>query len=231
MKTTCGFLLTLLAVVPLCACDGLLPKRPMVQLYEIAPVFASSAARGGGAALAETSPSALPAVVVDEIEASGLTATDRIPVVEDGYRLSPLAGAQWERRAPLLAQDAIVRALEASGRARLVARSAAGLAEGFVLAGELRRMRAEMHGVGKERTCLVDVAVSLRLSSLPSRTILRARSFEARVPAQTVAPDALVAAFNRAWEQIAPEVVAWAVDLPAAGATAAPAERGDESGQ
>jgi cholesterol transport system auxiliary component len=198
----------LVAVLAVPGCSGLLPKRPTVQLYEIAPAFAPASA--AASAPAGTRP--VRAVAIEEIEAFGLTATDRIPVLEAEHRVNPLAGALWERRAPVLVQDVLIRAFEASGRVPLVARGAAGMGEGYVLGGELRRMRAEVRGAGRaEAACEVSVEMALRLSIVPGGAFVAARSFRAVVAARDASPDAIVAAFNGAWEQLAPEVVAWAL--------------------
>ena len=152
-------------------------------------------------------------IVVDEPAATGTLASPRITRHGADGEYGVFAGARWVDRAPLLVQDALVRAFEDSGRVAGVGRPSSSVRGDYALITVLRRFQGE----GDDE---VAITLSAQLVRYASNEVLAARVFDASVAVDGSGMAAVVAAFDRAFAELAPQIVAWSVETGNADAAA-----------
>ncbi len=175
-------------------CVSLLPETaPPKPRYHIEPVEAS-------ALEGETVDWSL---IIEDPRATKVYDTVRIAVSTAPGKIEYFAGAEWADRAPRLFQTALVQTFEDSGRILAVGdRSALPLAD-IVLQTDIRRLELNTQG-GQAAT----VSIYARLTDGRSR-IVAAKRFDASAPAASDNADAVIAAFDAAFETLIPEIVDW----------------------
>jgi cholesterol transport system auxiliary component len=144
-------------------------------------------------------------LVVEEPAAPTALATARIMLVPENRTYGVYADARWIERVPRLVQGLIVQGFEDSGRIAGVGRTSSGVRGDYALLAELRAFQAEQAG---GRTDVV-ISLSAKFVRHASNDVLAARVFERRVEAGGRDVAATVEAFERALNELVPEIVAW----------------------
>jgi cholesterol transport system auxiliary component len=141
--------------------------------------------------------------------ANGLLASARIAVIPGGNTLSAYANAVWNAPVPLLWRDHILDAFHKDGRIRRLSSDSDGLQADYELGGTLRSFQIEYFN-GEPR---VVISLDVRLIDTTTRRILVGRRFTAVEDVSGEDVSEVVAAFGRASDAQAQEVIAWTVDL------------------
>ncbi|HWA61160.1 MAG TPA: ABC-type transport auxiliary lipoprotein family protein [Caulobacteraceae bacterium] len=133
-------------------------------------------------------------------------ATDRILTVS-GNEAAYIKGSRWVAPAPSLFDDAMRRAFEAGGPARLIARGEV-VRPDYVLKVDVIRFEARYdHGAGAAPT--VVVALHAALDRTSDRALAGDRTFEARIDAADNRVGAIAQAFDQAVTKTLTDLVAW----------------------
>jgi cholesterol transport system auxiliary component len=191
-----------LAVLGACAaalsgCISLLPKSKPAQLYRFGPVPATGApavsAKPGGVAIFRTNGS-FPNEAAD----------DRILTV-DGGKMAYIAQSRWVAPAPVLFDEAVGQAYDASP-VRLVVRGQQGR-YAYALRLDVRNFEAR-YPAGPDSTPTVVVRVHAALSRA-DQSIAGEQIFESSVPASANRVGAIVGAYDQAVKDVLAQLVAW----------------------
>ncbi len=187
----------LMAALPLSGCAGLLAATPpALDTYELT---------------IPSVPATLPSRPRTQLlvaEPSALRALDGENIV---VRTSPssiefLAGAQWADRLPRIVQARLVDAFQASGRLGGVGRPGEGLAIDYQIVTDVRSFEIRVFGPSR-----ASIEISARLLNDRNGVVRATRVFSAEVAVAGTGNDAYVAALDRAYGQVAGEIVAWAL--------------------
>jgi cholesterol transport system auxiliary component len=179
----------------LAGCISLVPKEKPSQLYRFE---AGAAAEPPAAAPATGRIAVYRAAGTFQREAAG----DRLLTLT-GERAAFIAQARWVAPAEVLFDEAVQRAFDASGKARLVSR---GEPSRFDYALRLDVRNFETHYEGERPTVLVRVrAVLVRTGRREASEHL----FEAAVPARENRVSAIVAAYGEAVGQVLKALASW----------------------
>lgn len=167
--------------------------------------------RLGTASPSSPAPAASPvalelALTVARPRASSALNTDRIAVVPAANRFEYYSDVRWAEAAPQMVQQALVAALEASGRFDGVFAAPARSPSELLVDVELRHFESLAAAADEPPAAHVQLQVSL----VDSRRATRVTSFvsEARVTATQNRRTAIVAAFEQAHAQVVADVVA-----------------------
>jgi cholesterol transport system auxiliary component len=192
IKSTGGALL-----LSLLAGCSILPKAevPNVYLLPSAPVPAAT-----GAPVKWT-------LRVDTPQASGLIDSSRIAVVPDGNTITTYKASRWSDRAPTLVRDRLIDTFRADGRVAAVSNDDTNLHADRELDGQLRSFQS----VYDNGAPVAVVRYDVQLVDAANHRILATKNFEVREPAASKDVPQVVAAFGRASDALAAEVVAWSV--------------------
>lgn len=144
-------------------------------------------------------------LVIDEPMAIDPLTSARIAVKPDDSTYGVLRGTRWSDSATEMMQTVLVHAFEDSGRMVGVGPTSAGVRGDFILMTELRDFQAEYDG----QAPAARVTLSIKLVRATSNDVLVAHVFSQRVPFEGSGTPAVVAAFQRALDQLLPEVVEW----------------------
>jgi cholesterol transport system auxiliary component len=175
-------------------CISLFPKTKPVQMYR----FGDQAAAPAAAAPAAAAP---PVVQKGPIAFPPASGGDRILTVtgsEDAY----VGGARWVAPAATLFDEALLKAFDAPGAPRLVARGEP-LAAPSLLRLDVRSFEARYPGP------TVRVQVRATLIRNADRALIAEKMFEAEVPASDNRQGPIVAAFDQAVGQVLGAVRDW----------------------
>ncbi len=116
-----------------------------------------------------------------------------------------LKGAQWADRLPRVVQARLVEALQATGRLGGVGKPGEGLAIDYQVVTEIRAFEVRLDGAPR-----AEVALYVKLLNDRNGVVRAARGFAASAPLSAAAGnDAYVAALDRAFAQVAREMVPW----------------------
>ncbi|MFD1070912.1 ABC-type transport auxiliary lipoprotein family protein [Luteimonas composti] len=139
-------------------------------------------------------------------QAARIVDSSRIAVRPLPGELQVYRGASWAKPPPDMLQDALLRALEDSGRIPAVARQGAGVFPDYKLLTDVRRFEADY--AGKAVPAAV-IEVNAKLVHGRDQSIVASRTFE-RVTPSAGTDIALVAdAFSRGMEQLTGELALW----------------------
>ncbi len=133
--------------------------------------------------------------------------TPRIALARTPDTLDYYADAEWSDRVPLLLQDLLIEAFEASGKLPAVAGDTAGLRADFLLQTVIREFDA-FYESGEAPPNIV-VRFGVRLVSMPARAIVGSLIAEQRAMAASNNLNAIVAAFDQALGAALTQVVEW----------------------
>jgi cholesterol transport system auxiliary component len=139
---------------------------------------------------------------------SGARAIDsfRIAVRPTPDELQVYSGASWAKTPTDMLQDALLRALEDSGKLPSVARQGAGIAADYKLAIDLRRFEADYAG---NAVPAATIEINAKLIHTVDQGIVDARTFRAAVPASGTDVALVVDAFSRSLGQVTGELAHW----------------------
>jgi len=150
---------------------------------------------------------------VDTPAAAAGIDTGRIALRDTPTNLDYFAGVSWTDRAPQMVQGLLVESFENSGRIVAVGRDTAGLRPDCVLKTELRDFQAEYPG-DRARLPRLHVRLSAKLIAMPRRTIEASETFEATVDAPSARFGDIIAAWDRAMNQVLRQTVEWTLTRP-----------------
>jgi cholesterol transport system auxiliary component len=140
-------------------------------------------------------------------EASRMVDSLRIAVRPSAEELQVYKGAAWAKMPSDMVEDAVLRALEDSGKIPAVARQGSGVAADYKLVMDLRRFESDYDG-GATPNATIEVNAKL-LHSAGGQDVVASRTFVQAVPANSTAVADVVDAFNRGLGQIAQDVAGW----------------------
>jgi cholesterol transport system auxiliary component len=149
-------------------------------------------------------------LAIEEPVAIDPMASSRIVLVPDDRAYGVFKGARWTDRGPRLIQTLLVQAFEDSGRITGVGRTRASIRPDFALLSELRAFQAEYPVDGANE---VSVVLSARVVRYTTNQALSARVFTARVPIEGKGVVTAVASFERALNELIPQVVDWTFEV------------------
>jgi cholesterol transport system auxiliary component len=152
-------------------------------------------------------------VVVPEPLASRALSSDRVAVMTSGDHLSYAAGARWSERAPLVVQNRVLLAFEDDGRIGAAVRPEDGVQTDYELRLDMIRFEAVYrNGDSAAPTAIVDLRA--KLIDRRSRDLVASRRFDAEETAGENRLGSIIAAFDGAMNQIAPQLVDWTLTSP-----------------
>jgi cholesterol transport system auxiliary component len=139
-------------------------------------------------------------------EAARMVDSLRIMVRPSPEEVQVYKGAAWAKIPTDMVEDAVLRALEDSGKIRGVARQGSGVAADYKLAMDLRRFESD-YGGGAAPNATIEINVKLLHTAGPD--VVASRTFVQSVPANSTAVADVVDAFNRGLGQVAHDVAGW----------------------
>ena len=140
-------------------------------------------------------------------EAARMTDSLRIAVRPSADELQVYKGASWAKMPSDMVEDAVLRALEDSGKIPGVARQGSGVAADYKLVMDLRRFESD-YGNGAMPNATIEVNAKL-LHSAGGQDIVASRTFVQSVPANSTALADVVDAFDRGLGQAAHDIAGW----------------------
>lgn len=138
--------------------------------------------------------------------ASGMIDSQRIVVVPVPGEMQVYKGAQWSKRPTDMLEDAVLRALEDSGRIPSVARQGSGVAADYRLVMDVRRFEADYAGAA---TPSAVVEVNAKLLHAPDQDIVASQTFRHAQAASGTDVPSVVTAFDSALGQATREIATW----------------------
>ena len=136
-----------------------------------------------------------------------MTDSLRIAVRPGDNEMQVYKGASWAKTPTIMVEDAILRALEDSGKIPAVARQGAGVGGDYKLVLDLRRFEADYTGGGAIPTATIEV--NAKLLHAPDQAVVASRTFlQAPRAASTAVPD-VVEAFESSLETLTGELAGW----------------------
>lgn len=139
--------------------------------------------------------------------ASQMTDSLRIAVRPSPNELQVYQGASWAKTPTTMVEDAILRALEDSGRIPAVARQGAGIGADYKLVLDLRRFEAD-YTAGTAMP-VAAIEVNAKLLHAPDQAVVAARTFLQAPPTTSTAVPDVVVAFEHGLETLAAEIAGW----------------------
>ncbi|MDH5834701.1 ABC-type transport auxiliary lipoprotein family protein [Luteimonas kalidii] len=130
----------------------------------------------------------------------------RIAVRPTPDELQVYSGAAWAKTPTDMLQDALLRALEDSGKLPSVARQGAGIAADYKLAIDLRRFEADYAG---NAVPAATIEINAKLIHTVDQGIVDARTFSAAEPAAGTDVALVVDAFSRSLSQVTGDLAHW----------------------
>lgn len=152
-------------------------------------------------------PSASWQLSIGRPEAARMVDSMRIAVRPTPDELQVYKGASWAKMPADMLEDAVLRALEDSGKIPGVARQGSGVSGDYKLVMDLRRFESD-YGNGAAPEATIEVNAKL-LHSAGGQDVVASRTFVQSVPANSTAVADVVDAFNRGLGQVAHDVAGW----------------------
>jgi cholesterol transport system auxiliary component len=134
----------------------------------------------------------------------------RIAVRPTPNELQVYKGAQWAKPPGDMLEDALLRALEDSGRIPAVGRQGSGIGADYRLLLDLRRFESDYTGNhAGNATPAATIEVSAKLLHVKSQQVVASRTFLQAQPAAGTAVPEVVAAFEQALANISRDLAGW----------------------
>lgn len=152
-------------------------------------------------------PSASWQLSIGRPEAARMVDSMRIAVRPTPDELQVYKGASWAKMPGDMLEDAVLRALEDSGKIPGVARQGSGVSGDYKLVMDLRRFESDYDG-GATPQATIEVNAKL-LHSAGGQDVVASRTFVQSTPANSTAVADVVDAFNRGLGQVAHDVAGW----------------------
>jgi cholesterol transport system auxiliary component len=201
-------LITALCATALASACSILPKKETVQIWQ-PPENATVQAQ----APADFS------LRIDTPNLAGTLDQQGIVVMPEPGQVSVYKGARWSESPALLVRGRLVDAFMAA-RLRSVTTDDDRFASDYTLSGDLRSFQSEYRGGSP----VVVVRYDAQLRRAGSRSVLASRSFVlTEQPSGTQVP-AIVAAFGKADDALAQQVVEWVLETAERNARSAPGD-------
>jgi cholesterol transport system auxiliary component len=140
-------------------------------------------------------------------EAARMVDSLRIAVRPSPEEVQVYKGASWAKMPTDMVEDAVLRALEDSGKIPAVARQGSGITADYKLVMDLRRFESVYAG-GATPNATIEINAKL-LHSAGGQDVVASRTFVQSVPAASTAVPDVVDAFNRGLGQVAHDVAGW----------------------
>lgn len=182
------------AIGALSSCALVKPGEAPRDTFDISAPTNFSGVRGGSRAQ----------ILVKVPTALSSVDSDRIIVKPTATVVTYLAGAQWADTVPRLVQAKLVESFENSGATRATAKPGDGLIIDFQLVSDVRRFDV-YNGVAT-------IELSIKLLTDRTGLVRDTRIFRATSRAGSDMPDDIVAAFDRAFDELARDVIVWVVN-------------------
>jgi cholesterol transport system auxiliary component len=138
--------------------------------------------------------------------AARMTDSLRIAVRPTPDELQVYKGASWSRPPTQMLEDAVLRALEDSGRIGAVARQGSGINGNYKLVMDLRRFEADYAGAAVPSAT---IEVNAKLLHSVDQQVVASRTFLAARPAADAAVPAVVASFDAALADVTRQISGW----------------------
>ena len=148
--------------------------------------------------------------------AGGAIDSARIAVRPTPQELQVYKGAHWAKRPSEMLEDAVLRALEDSGRIGVVSRQGSGIATDYRLLLDVRRFESDY--ASGQPAATIEVRAQLLRGTAPD--VVASRTFLQAVPSRDPAVPAVVDAFETALAGMARDLAGWTLT---AGSTPDPA--------
>ncbi|MCI4567646.1 ABC-type transport auxiliary lipoprotein family protein [Lysobacter sp. CFH 32150] len=132
--------------------------------------------------------------------------SQRIAVRPTPNELQVYKGAQWAKPPGEMLEDALLRALEDSGRIPAVGRQGSGIGADYRLLLDLRRFESDYAG---NATPAATIEVSAKLLHVKSQQVVASRTFLQAQPAAGTAVPEVVNAFEQALATISRDLAGW----------------------
>jgi cholesterol transport system auxiliary component len=184
-----------MGLVLLSSCS-ILPKAEALQIYQLpsSSIHHSSQANSLPWALRIATPHS--SQVIDSM---------RVLVRGQGNRISAYKGIRWSDSAPILLRDQLAEAFRTDGRFSSVSSGNNNLMADLELGGDLTAFQVEY----KNGTPAVNIRFYATLVQSGRNRIVATRSFEIVEPVQGREIPEVIAAFGRAADRLAAEVIDW----------------------
>lgn len=138
--------------------------------------------------------------------ASRIYDSARIAVRTSPTQLEVYKGATWAKRPAEMLEDAVLRALEDSGRIPAVARQGSGIAADYKLVLDMRRFESDYAG---QAVPAATIEVNAKLLHAQDQQVVMSRTFLRTQPASSVPVPAVVDAFEIALTNISRDISGW----------------------
>ncbi|HEY9133987.1 MAG TPA: ABC-type transport auxiliary lipoprotein family protein [Dyella sp.] len=181
-------------LLSLAACS-VLPKAESPSIYRLP---ASAIPRNQAPTLGRS-------LRIDTPQAERMIDSARIVVLPEDNVISNYQGARWSDNGPTLLRNRLLDAFRDDGRIAALSSDDAGLQADDSLSGDLRAFQSEYRG----GLPTVVIRYDARLVHTNGLRIVAARSFEVTEPVNGKAVPEVVAAFGRASDRLASQVVDW----------------------
>lgn len=146
-------------------------------------------------------------VVVEEPNASGALATERIMIRPGPLQAEYLPGVRWSDTAPIMVQTVLLRSLTESGGFASVGRRPVGSLGDFAVLTELTDFQAETTEDADGAT--VRLRLIVRLVRESDATAVATRTFTVTGSTASSDTDTILGAFEQASSRLMTEVVSW----------------------
>ncbi|MDQ3288162.1 MAG: ABC-type transport auxiliary lipoprotein family protein [Pseudomonadota bacterium] len=139
--------------------------------------------------------------------ASRMLDSTRIAVRPAANEIQVYKGATWAKRPSAMLEDALLRALEDSGRIPAVARQGSGVSADYKLVLDLRRFESDYVQPGAPP--LATIEVNAKLLHAKDQQVIATRTFLETRPAAGTAVPQVVSAFESALGEVSQELAGW----------------------
>lgn len=141
-------------------------------------------------------------------EAARMVDSMRIAVRPSSEEVQVYKGVAWAKMPSDMIEDAVLRALEDSGKIPAVARQGSGIAADYKLVMDIRRFESDYAG-GATPSATIEINAKLLHNAGPD--VVASRTFTQSVPANSTAVPDVVDAFNRGLGQVAHDIAGWSL--------------------
>lgn len=139
--------------------------------------------------------------------ASRMLDSTRIAVRPAANEIQVYKSAAWAQRPSAMLEDALLRALEDSGRIPAVARQGSGISADYKLVLDMRRFESDYVQPGVPPLATIEVNAKLLHSS--DQQVIATRTFLEKQPAASTAVADVVTAFEGALGEVSHDLAGW----------------------
>lgn len=190
-----GLMSTVMGLVFLSSCS-ILPKAEKLEIYQLPSSSIPRSAQAG---------SLLWALRIATPHSSQVTDNTRVLVLRQENRISAYKGIRWGNPAPILLRDQLAEAFRTDGRFSSVSSGNNNLMADLELGGDLTAFQVEY----RNGIPAVNIRFYATLVQSGRNRIVATRSFEIVEPVQGREIPEVIAAFGRATDRLAAEIIDW----------------------